>query len=146
MKRKQETIQIKDMVLINKLLIIVLLFCCSCENQERPSIKISYVNMETETPRKINCDDFEVAFTSDIKRVIIKEDKDIDSILELLKSLKKDPSDYQPNVRVVIEIEYNSKSKVYCLSESRVCCDGISYFSPDKLLKILEKYMEKVEE
>ena len=102
--------------------------------------------MEIETPRKIYCGDFEVSFTSDVKRVIIKDEEDIKSIVKLLNNLKKDPSEYQPNVRVVIEIEYTSKSKVYCLSESRICCDGISYFLPDKLLKILEKYMEKVEE
>jgi len=130
----------------NLFLIIIFIVCYGTgKAQGTPIIKLYYVNLNIMTPMDINCDAFKLLFKYEIKKVIINNKKDIDSLIILLNNLQVNKSKYIPDVRAELELFNNNKSKLFCLDKWGLYSEGKSYFLPDKLLKILKRYMKYVE-
>jgi hypothetical protein len=114
----------------------------ACNAQNSPKIILKYVDLEIVSLGRVNCDNFELLFNSRIKSTEINNNSDIKMISNKLNCLQIDTTNYLPDVRVKIEISSNNEVKVYCLSKFGLCRDNKSYLLPDKLLKIVKKYMK----
>jgi hypothetical protein len=120
---------------------LVLLFS-TCNAQNSPAVKLTYVDLDIMTPITVSCNNFEQLFRSQFKTTVIVDKTDIDSILSILNKLEVDTTNYIPDVRVKLEINYSDKSKIYCLSNMGVSCDNISYNLPDCLINKLKEYLK----
>ena len=124
------------------MLFLGLLLFIACKAQNSSNIKLTYADLDIMTSIDVNCNDFETLFKSQIKTVEIINKTDIDSINSELNKLKVDTTNYIPDVRVKLVVNYSNKSKIYCLSKMGICSDGIAYILSDKLLETVKKLLK----
>jgi len=127
-----------------KIIIFILfaLMLCNCKAQVPCSLKIKCVDWDILTIAHVSCDNFDQAFKSQEKIIILNNKDDLDSITAILRNLKVDTSNYLPDVRVKMELFINGKISIYGLSKGGICRDSTAYILPKKLVSILDKYLK----
>lgn len=121
------------------LFILFTAVCMSCQSQEIQRIDIKSVDFRIETPFRITCEKFEDFFQEDIDTISIKDQEKIMSFSRIIAELKEvDQSEYPlPDTRVKMEIMYEEKKTIICISHLSISISDKLYITSDAMLEFI---------
>lgn len=101
----------------------MLIACDKALSQHKiSSLKIRSVPIDILTPYRVNCDFFETAFDGQYSQKIIKEKRDLNQMLSLIKKVIYETSDREVDTRVKIYISFENsiKQTIICVSPNEL--------------------------
>lgn len=125
----------------------VLLFSCSNAPKEKSSgekertisnLQVHLVDLDLERAFKVTCNDFEQIFKDEVTKTTINDEKKIKEFSILLKSLKKDPQNYIPDVRGKVLISFKDATiDTLCISKLGFELNGISFEYNARMINLI---------
>jgi hypothetical protein len=122
------------------------------QNQLSPKIvlmKIRFVDMNTETPMRINCNTFPYYFGNSCKNIHIRDSTFLKRFRVQLNTTKEINSEYLPDVRVQLELFCNDGiSRMLCFGDDKILvydCKKLEYNDSliKPILKIISEQLDK---
>jgi len=98
---------------------------------------ISFVDIEIESPIRIECDSLRSYFGSDVITRSIEDRPFLDSLASIVSNLKASENGFTPDTRMVVELIYSSGVKVLCMSSVALQLDEKEMEFEPSLLRLL---------
>jgi len=130
--------------MIRGALILIFVIFFSCKMKKVARIEVYKVDFDIETFIKVDCENFNKYFNSQIDTVIVSDKKNIAHFSNLLQGLTPDSSNYTPDVRAKIVIVYDDAStETLCLSKLGVLLNNESFLGENNLVNFVESQEDK---
>jgi hypothetical protein len=102
-------------------------------------IDVKWIDFDLETDVRIDCDQFERSFDGGSFTTAISSRKNIDSIIQIIRNMKRIDNTYEPDVRGKMWLYHSNKVvDTICFSNIVLSYKNMSYNTPPQLIRLLD--------